>query len=250
MNDWLPLIYAGLEPSVALWLIATSFIGSFISVALGIGGGVLLLSIMATLLPAAALVPVHGVIQLGSNFTRAVMLRRHIYWAPVLIFAVGTAIGVAIGGLVVVDLPASFLQIGIGVFVIWSVLSKPPAWLSRNPILTGGIASFLTMFFGATGIFVANFTKSLNLERHTHVATHAVFMTLQHSLKIVTFAILGFAFGPWIFFIAAMILAGVLGTFFGKFVLIRIPEKIFKRVFNVALVMIALRLIWSGIRSY
>jgi len=38
VNDWLLLIYAGLDPAVAIGLFAASFLGSFITVALGIGG--------------------------------------------------------------------------------------------------------------------------------------------------------------------------------------------------------------------
>ncbi|MBL4812280.1 MAG: sulfite exporter TauE/SafE family protein [Rhodobacteraceae bacterium] len=240
------LVFAGMTPSVAFGLLASSFAGSFIAVALGTGGGVLVLSVMASLLPAAALIPVHGVIQLGSNATRASLLASHISWKPVAAFAGGSLVGVALGGAVVVDLPAWAIQISIGLFVIWSILSKPPKWLSRNPMIIGGFASFLTMFFGATGIFVANFTKSLALGRQAHVATHAVLMTLQHSLKIVTFAVLGFSFVPWLPFIMAMILAGLLGTLVGRHVLIRMDEKMFKRALNFVLGLIALRLIWKG----
>lgn len=238
---------AGLEPLVLLGLLAASFVGSFITVAMGLGGGVLLLSVMATLLPPIALIPVHGVIQLGSNMNRAMVLVRHIHWQPVLIFAVGSALGVALGGVVVIDLPAPMIQIGIGCFVIWSVLFKPPAWLSRNPFLVGGTASFLTMFFGATGVFVGNFTKSLGLTRQSFVATHAVLMTLQHFLKVVVFGLLGFAFGPWLLFIALMILSGFLGTLAGRMVLIRIAENTFKRLLNAVLFLISLRLIWVGV---
>ena len=64
MEAFLP---EGLEQGAAFFLVATSFVASFITAAFGIGGGALLLAFMATLVPTAALIPVHGVIQLGSN---------------------------------------------------------------------------------------------------------------------------------------------------------------------------------------
>ncbi|MDU8909772.1 TSUP family transporter [Aestuariicoccus sp. MJ-SS9] len=240
-------LLGGFDPIVAIMLLGASFVGSFITVALGIGGGSLLLAIMASFLPPAALIPVHGVIQLGSNLSRAAVLFRKTHWPPVAAFAVGSAIGAGVGGSVVVNLPPGIVLIGIGVFVIWSVLARPPAWLSRFPLLTGLISSFLTMFFGATGVFVANFSKSLRLSREPHVATHAVLMTLQHGLKIVVFGMLGFAYGPWVGFIAAMIAAGFLGTLAGRSVLIRMSDHGFKRALDVVLVLISLRLIWQGI---
>ncbi len=247
MNDWFSVVFANLDPAVAIGLLAASFAGSLITVSMGVGGGVLLLSVMASLLPPVALIPVHGVIQFGSNITRAGMLTPHVHWRPVALFALGSVIGVALGGMVAIDLPAPIIQIGIGVFVIWSVLSKPPAWLARNPLITGGFASFLTMFFGATGGFVANFTKSLELKRQSYVATHAVLMTLQHALKIVAFGFLGFSFAPWLPFIGAMILSGFVGTLIGKSILIRMDEKTFKRALDVILILISLRLIGLAI---
>ncbi|MYM55929.1 sulfite exporter TauE/SafE family protein [Thalassovita mangrovi] len=243
-------LFGGFEPLVLLALLATSFLGSFITVALGIGGGALLLTVMASLMPPAALIPVHGVIQFGSNVFRAALLFKHSYWPPFAAFALGTLFGAVLGGSVVVNLPPAAVQIGVGAFVIYSILSKPPAWLSRLPFVTGTISSFLTMFFGATGVFVANFTKSLQLQRERHVATHAGFMTIQHVLKVVVFGFLGFQFGPWIGFIAAMVFAGLLGTILGRRVLVRIGDKGFKRALDIVLVLVSLRLIWQGAGSF
>lgn len=242
-------LYAGLEPGTFWVLVAVSFVSSFITVALGIGGGALLLAVMASVMPPAALIPVHGVIQVGSNALRLAVLFRHVHWPPVLTFLIGTVIGVALGGALVVNLPPGAILIGVGGFVIWSVLSRPPAWLSRLPVVTGLISSFLTMFFGATGVFVANFTKSLKLPRQAHVASHAAFMTAQHLAKVLAFGLLGFAFGPWLGFLAAMILAGFLGTLGGRLILDRLSDHGFRRVLDVVLILISIRLIWTGLSS-
>lgn len=56
------------------------------------------------------------------------------------------------------------------------------------PLTVGAISSFLTMFFGATGLFVASFTKSLKLPCD-HVATQAALMTVQHGVKTIAFGL-------------------------------------------------------------
>jgi uncharacterized membrane protein YfcA len=164
-------------------------------------------------------------------------------------FTIGSLIGVAIGGNIVISIPSWLVQAGVGVFIVWAVLSQPPRWLSRWPVLTGAISSFLTMFFGATGVFVASYSKSLKLSRHPHVATHATLMSVQHLLKSVTFAFLGFAFLPWAPFIAGMILAGLLGTMAGNLVLTRMTDARFHRALDIVLLLIAARLIWSGVTA-
>lgn len=242
-------VFAGLDPVVALALYGASFVASLITVAFGIGGGALLLAVMASFLPPAALIPVHGVVQFGSNGFRALLLIGYTHWPPVAAFTIGSVFGVALGGVFVVNLPPGVVLIGIGLFVIWNVLTGPPPWLSAAPLPIGAISSFLTMFFGATGIFVANFTKSLALSRQPHVATHAVLMVVQHGLKMVAFGLFGFAFGPWWAFIALMIAAGFLGTVAGRRILVRGTDKGFKRALDIILVLISLRLIWQGTAS-
>lgn len=228
-------------------LLATSFAGSLITVAFGIGGGAMLLAVMATLVPAAALIPTHGVIQIGSNLGRAMVTFRHIFWPALPAFAAGSIVGAVIGGSISVSLPPAWVQIGVGGFIIWTVLGRPPKGVRDWPFTVGTISSFLTMFFGATGPFVATFTKSQALPRHDHVATHAALMSIQHGVKSLAFAALGFAFAQWAGFIIAMIVTGFLGTLAGKLVLNRMDDRRFKLALDVMLILLSLRLIWGGI---
>lgn len=238
-----------LSGEIIALLLGMSFLGSLITVAFGIGGGALLLAVMAVTMPPLALIPVHGVVQLGSNLGRAVLFVRHTFWPALPWFLVGSVIGVTIGGSIAMNIPPWLVQMAVGLFIIWAVLARTPRWLSRWPLLTGLISSFLTMFFGATGMFVASYSKSLALPRHNHVATHATLMTVQHLLKSLTFGVLGFAFITWLPFIVAMILAGLLGTFAGGFVLTRMTDARFHRALDIVLLLIATRLIWSGVIS-
>lgn len=160
----------GVAPGIALVLLAASFASSFITVAFGIGGGAALLAAMATLVPPAALTPVHGVVQAGSNLGRALVTLRHAFWPAVPAFVGGSLIGASMGGLLAVGIPPALVQVGVGLFIVWSVLASPPRAIRNWPFAVGTVSSFLTMFFGATAPFVATFTKSLALGRHAHVA--------------------------------------------------------------------------------
>ena len=240
------VVHAGLGWPVALTLIGTSFLGSFITVAFGIGGGAVLLAVFATFLPAAAIIPVHGLVQLGSNAGRMVLTFRHVRRDAVAVFTIGAMIGVATGGLFVVQLDPATVQIGVGVFILWSILMRPPAFLKHSAGITGAFSSFLTMFFGATGPFVATFVKSLDLNRMAHTATHATLMTIQHLLKSAVFGFLGFAFSHWAGFVILLITSGLLGTIMGRRVLLRSDEKRFRLTLNVILALLALHLIYAG----
>jgi uncharacterized membrane protein YfcA len=228
-------------------LSATSFLTSMVSAALGLGGGVALLALMATMLPTAALIPVHGLVQLGSNVGRAILMFRHVDRGTLWPFVAGTAAGALLGGGLAMELPGDWVKIGIGLFILWSVSFKPPAFFRRAAALTGAVSSFLSMFFGATGPFVASYVKALDLNRQGVVSTHATFMTFQHLLKVLAFGLFGFAFGPWLGLIGAMLLAGFAGTWVGEKVLNRLPEKVFRYALTAILVVAGLQLIYEGV---
>ncbi|MFV2093365.1 MAG: sulfite exporter TauE/SafE family protein [Hyphomicrobiales bacterium] len=222
---------------------------SFITAAFGIGGGVVLIGILATLLPPAALIPVHGLVQFGSNVGRLVIMRAHVVWTVFPAFLAGNLLGAATGGLIAVNLPAPAVQVGIGAFILFSVYMKIPDIGRGAGWVAGAIASFLAMFFGATGPFVAAYVWTLKLGRMQHVATHAAFMTAQHLIRVLAFGLLGFVYGPYLPLIAAMIATGFMGTIIGRLVLMRINDGKFRWALNAILTVLALRLIWSGAAS-
>lgn len=231
-------------------LVAAAFVTSAITAAFGIGGGVALLAVMASMVPVAVLIPVHGVVQLGSNTGRAIVQRAHILWPLIGIFTVGALAGALIGGQLVVSLPEALLKALVGLFILFTVWGPKPRggqpgnrwWLA----LVGFLATLLTMFVGATGPFVAAHLAARLAERRHYVATHAMAMVMQHGLKVVAFGFLGFAFGAWVPLMAAMIAAGFLGTLLGTRLLHALPEATFRKAFKIVLTALALQLIGSA----
>jgi len=238
----------GLSAEFSAFLIGLSFLTSAITAAFGVGGGLVLLVVMATGIPVAALIPVHGLVQLGSNTGRAVLLFRDINWRFVGLLAAGTIVGAAIGGYFVITLPDNVLRLVIAGFVLWTVWGNIPKLNMASPavvIPAGVIAAILTMFIGASGPFVAAIMVAQKFVRQTTVATHAASMVMHHLLKVIVFGLLGFAFAPWLPFIAAMIATGFVGTFLGVRLLKGFSEDRFRLAFKILLTLLALNLIWS-----
>jgi len=238
----MPLLDAGL-------LVAASLVTSFISATFGIGGGFTLIALLALLLPPAALIPVHGIVQLGSNAGRVGIMLKQVVWRPVLPFVIGTVIGASLGAMVVVQLPPWAVQLALGNFIIWAVFGKLPPIQQRYILLGGVVSSFLTMFFGATGNFIAAMVKSMNLDPVPHVATHSLMMTFQHLAKVLIFGLIGFQFGPYMILIIGMLISGFIGTIIGSRFLTKAGGRYFKPVLNTILSLAAARLIWAGVEG-
>ncbi len=249
MNEIVALLPPAMPLLDAALLVVASLMTSFISAAFGIGGGFTLIALLALLLPPAVLIPIHGIVQLGSNAGRVGIMLKQVVWRPVLPFVIGTVIGASLGAMVVFQLPPWAVQLALGIFIIWAVFTKLPP-IQQRYILLGGVASsFLTMFFGATGNFIAAMVKSMNLDPMPHVATHSLMMTFQHFVKVLIFGLIGFHFGPYMILIIGMMISGFIGTIIGSRFLTKAGGRYFKPVLNTILFLAAARLIWAGVEG-
>ena len=233
-------------------LAAAAFATSILSAVVGMAGGITLLAVMLLFLEPLAAIPLHGVIQLVSNSSRAAIQRRHVDVGILLRYS---ALLVPMGwvGIHLANaLPAAAMRVMIGIFVL--VATWFPGWLllgthpeetnpSRRFLVLGGVVGVLNMTIGATGPLIAPFFLNLGLDRRALVGTKAACQSLGHLVKIALFGVAGFAFGPHL---ALLVTAGacvVAGTWLGSRILERVSERLFRRLYVGVLTAIALRLL-------
>lgn len=208
-----------------------SFLGSAITAAFSIGGGLLLIGTMSALMPAAAVIPVHAVVMTGSNGGRMALLFRHVNWSIVGWFAAGALVGGVIGAQLVFGLPERVLRLSIAGFILftqWGPKVSLPLgrWFYA---LAGGLSMVLTLFVGASGPFMtAILAKVPQFSRQALIATAGACMTLQHSGKVLIFGLGGFDYGAWLPLMAAALMAGFAGTVLGTRLLKRFDEAFFR----------------------
>ena len=248
------LLMSWVPGDMSLWVVAGligfSYFTSAVTAAFGLGGGVMMLAAMASVMPALAIIPTHGAVQLGSNSGRAIVMRQHIDWSLFRLFVVGAVIGAGIGSQVVIQLPSDILRLILGLFILWLVWGPKPAKRAMSGIrfmFVGLVTSFLTMFVGATGLFIGASLSAEQLGKMRTVSTHAACAAIQHGVKVAVFIAVGFAFFEWLPLILAMVASGFLGTLTGKSILEKIPEKIFKFGFKALLTLLAIRLISNAV---
>lgn len=210
-----------------------------------------MLALMGLFIPVAALIPAHGAVQLGSNSGRAWHQRAHVRLDIALPFVAGSIVGAAAGAFVVIQLPDALLKVVLGAFIILITWLPMPgiARLGKAglTIASAGVA-VLSMMVGATGPIVSPIlAQFLGDARKALVATHAAAMVAQHGLKLVVFGIAGFAFGDWLWLVAAMIASGYLGTVYGSRLLDRLDEATFRKWFRIGITLLALDLLRRGI---
>lgn len=244
------LLPATLSLLDAALLIATAGFTSLLTGAMGIGGGVLLLAVMAAFVPVTALIPVHGLVQLGSNGNRALMTRQHIDWQLVRLFSLGALGGALLASFVVVQLPLRWIQFSVALFILYLVWGPKPGKYSLGvpgQLLAGAFTTLVSMFVGATGPLVAGFIHRHDLDKQATTATFAACMSVQHLLKLAVFSTVGFLFSDWLPLVLAMVAAGALGSWLGLRLLDRLPERQFRTGFRVVVTLLAVKLLWGAL---
>ena len=229
-------------------LIPAAVAASAVSGVLGMGGGVILLAVMAAVMDPVAVVPVHGVVQLMSNFTRTVALAREISWGIFARYVPLMTVGAWLGIQLYRGAEAPWFQPAVGAFIVSSLLwdrFKPkrlllPQWVFYPAGLGGG---FLTVVVGAAGPYLAAFFLRDDLERKQIVATKAAIQTFGHFLKIPAFLSIGFSYRDQIGTIVPLLACVVVGTFAGTHLLARMSERVFRAAFRITLALLAARLL-------
>jgi uncharacterized protein len=237
------------DPLTATGLMALSFVTSLITATFSLGGGSLMIAAMALVLPPAVVVPVHGCVQLGSNIGRAWVQRAHIQWRYLLWISLGALVGSVVGGRLAFSLPAQWFTLAIGAFVLVTTWLPTPRVLTQSravQFVGGSVVSAVGMVVGAAGPLLAAFVRGI-ADRRELVATHAMLNSLQHAIKIVVFAALGFAFRDYIAMVLLMVGTGFVGTSVGSRLLTRVPERVFRLTFRLLLSAIALGLIHEAL---
>jgi len=242
-------------------LIIAAFITSSISAVIGMGGGIILLGIMAIVIPEGYMViALHGIIQLVSNTTRTYVFKKHLKKNLVKEFSIGVFFGVILSIIIIIiliqlfqvssanEIKVEILKPLIGLFIIWYLFlkgqKKEKETASFVPV--GTISGLSSIFVGATGPLIAPFFLSRNLLKENIIANKAACQMITHLTKIPLF----------IYFfdvnylneyriLLPLILSVFLGTNFGKKVLSFIPEELFIKIFKIALFLIAIKLILS-----
>lgn len=245
--EWLPDALTGWQ---VILLVVTAAFTSYLTASVGIGGGVFLLAVLSLVMPLAAIIPVHGLVQLGSNANRALMLWREISWRCVLFFLPGALLGALLAALFLVQLPLPVLQLAIASFILYLVWGpKLPKLMLGDwgTMIAGGVTTFLSHFVGATGPLVAAFIKQKHADqRQVSVSTFAATMVLQHGPKAVVYGAAGFMFKEWLLLVLLMIAAGALGTKLGLLQLAKLTDRRFTLLFNGVLTLLCLRLLWQA----
>ena len=221
------------DPLNLLLLAGGAFVASALAAVTGFGGAAVLLPILVLIFGVRDAIPILTVAQLIGNGSRVWFNRSELVLPVVGWFALGGVPAALVGGVLFASAPLSFLKRLLGIFLLGTVayrhLGKQRSL--RLPLrgfaVIGAVFSFLSALLGSVGPIMAPFFLVYGLVKGAYIGTEAFATVVMHVTKLVAYggtAILtlqnvaaGLALGPIM----------VLGSFIGKKILDRVPERLF-----------------------
>ncbi len=220
---------------IAAIIILATLATAFLSSIFGMLGGLILMGILASILPVASAMVLHGLIQLTSNGYRAWLNRRDVDWGIVASLLIGNV--AALGGLAFVSFAPDrimvLLALGALPYIAWALPKSLALDVTKRPIgiFAGLVVVATNLLAGVGGPLLDVFFQRVALTRHQVVATKAVAQALGHMSKIIFYGGLAASASPndwpelWLLLVAMA--ASVTGTRLGKRVLDRMADVTF-----------------------
>lgn len=229
-----------------VWLTIAALLTSLLTALIGLGGGVVLMLLMPGLMPLAAIIPVHAVVQFVSNLSRVGFALGEVDWKLIPPLLLGSVAGAALGSQTVGLVSLDWLPAVAGVLILlvtWLPAGKLIPTGPRALVLLGFYQTSLGMLAGATGPLGAAVLAKIRAQREWLVVNTGVYMMLNHGVRALTFALMGFAFAPWLDTILWMSLGMTAGAWVGTRLRQRLPQKNFDVIFRWLVTVLALRMV-------
>lgn len=226
---------------------------TFAGITGGVGGGMLLLASLPFFLPVEAIIPVHGVSQLASNTSRAMLAIKHMAWQHLPPFLIGSVIGIIAAWQLFQAIRAEWLPLFIGLYILchlWWPAFKQNMSRFENFYLVGFIQTGLSAIVGATGPLTATLVLSKVKEKEAIVATNSIMMSFSHIGKIALFFFIGFEYLDYWQEILVMSAGAIFGSYLGTKVRRKIDGERFIIFLKIILTALAMKMLLGTLISF
>ncbi|GAB4315024.1 MAG: sulfite exporter TauE/SafE family protein [Methanobacteriaceae archaeon] len=184
-----------------------------------------------------------------GNLSRVTFFRQSINIKLILLFGVPSVILTVIGAYLVPFISQEILKFILGISLIILSLFKPdlkfPATVNVS-ILGGSISGFLAGLIGTGGALRGAFLMSFNLKKSQYIATAAIIALAVDLTRIPIYFSEGFLEPNFYFFLPILFLISVAGSYIGKKIVNKIPQKYFKKFVLNIIILISLKFIYDG----
>lgn len=216
-----------------LVLAGAALLAAVVAAVAGFGGAAVLLPVLVAVFGVRDAIPILTVAQLIGNGSRVGFNWREVALPVVGWFSLGAVPLAFAGGLVFAAAPIPLLTRLLGAFLLllvgWRHLraARPRAVPLRGFAVLGAGFSFLSALLGSVGPLMAPFFLAYGLVKGAYIGTEALATVVMHVVKLVAYRQAAVLSGPAV--LAGLALGPIMiaGSWIGKRILDRLPERVF-----------------------
>ena len=229
-----------------------AFVGSMLAAVAGFGGAAVLLPILVLMFGVRDAVPILTVAQLIGNASRVWFNRDQLDFPVVGWFALGSIPAALIGGFLFATAPLSFLIRLLGVFLIVTVIYRHAGKASalrlslRGFAVLGAVLSILSAILGSVGPVMIPFFLAYGLVKGALIGTEALATVVMHVTKLVAYRRVAILTSDTLVVGLALGSVMICGSFVGKKILDRLPERLFVLLVEITLLFAGLGFLIHG----
>ena len=222
-------------------LAIVAFIAALLAAVTGFGGAAVLLPMLVIVFGVREAIPILTVAQLIGNGSRVWFNRRELNLHVVIWFALGGVPMALLGGFLFAHAPLTALTRVLGAFLILIVVLRhlPNLKTFRMPLkgfaAIGAASSFLSALLGSVGPLMAPFFLAYGLLKGAYIGTEALSTVVMHVTKLIAYRESSVL--PWHAIVSGLALGPIMvaGSFAGKRVVDRLPERAFVLIIDLTL---------------
>jgi hypothetical protein len=228
---------------LAQWtlLAAVALAASTLAAVTGFGGAAVLLPSLVAMFGIREAIPILTVAQLVGNGARVWFNRRELDGRVVAWFALGGMPMALLGGYLFAQAPVGLLTRLLGAFLLLVVVWRHvrPRQSRSFPVqmfaAIGAGGSLLSALVGSVGPLMAPFYLAYGLVKGAYIGTEALSTVIMHVTKLVAYQQTAVLTTSGTIFGAALGPVMVLGSFIGKRIIDRLPERVFVAIIEIVL---------------
>ncbi|MGB9978839.1 sulfite exporter TauE/SafE family protein [Methanobacterium sp.] len=193
---------------------------------------------------------------ISGNLGATAFFRHGLDKRLIMLFGVPSIILTILGAYLVTYIPQNILQVILGsfllVFSVYSLL-KPDFRVSAsktNTIFGGSLSGFLQGLLGIGGPLRGAFLISYNLDKFKYIATLAAIAVIIDATRIPIYFLNNLLEPQFYYYVPFLAVIGIVGSYSGKRIVQKIPQKIFKKIVLVGIALASLLLIYGSLNLF
>jgi len=232
----------------------SAFVSEIIGTIAGFGSSTVFLPLALLFFDFKTALVLVALLHIFGNIGRISFFKSGLDKHTLIVFGIPSVVMSLIGASLVTYTSQDLLKGALGIFlVIYAILSlwKEDLKVKESlfsSIIGGGLSGFLVGLIGTGGVLRGAFLTAFSLPKEKYIATAAAIALAVDVTRIPIYFAGGFLGSQFYFYIPILFVMAIAGSFIGKQIVKKVPQKAFKKMVLIAILIIGIKFIYDMVQ--